>query len=149
MGAGAFVNIEFVNEHEMLAMLGMVPTKVANDIQRKILRAATKLLKPIAESRIPVHTGRLKKAGLNVRRQPGLKRGDIGFELQTPTRAKLGISPEDKGYYPAHLELGHKTASGGQVAARSYLRSTADEMRPRVIAYARRRIIDAVKRAMR
>lgn len=51
------------------------------------------------------------------------KRG-LNFAAPLPTRSDLGISPDDRFFYPQALEYGTNVLRG-----RSWLRSTADEMK--------------------
>ncbi len=47
-----------------------------------------------------------------------------------PGRASLGIAPDDKYYYPAHVEYGHPLVRGGRIVGhvppKSYIRSTVN-----------------------
>lgn len=120
-------------------------------LQRKLLRisreAGVKIVEPALEkvaqqfaadstAAIPVDTGKLKSLGMKVRKLRG-KRGrqSIGRVVQTPTRAKLGIEPGSKWFYPAHLELGH-----GNVKGVSFIRAVMKERGPRYGRFLRKAI---------
>ena len=136
MASGPFVDVIMTGDAHAARVFRDLPRKMQNNIMRRVLRGAAKKVEAVAESRIPVDTGTLKSAGLKVRALTGKqrRRGEIGYAIQTPEREQLGIDSDSKGYYPAHVEMGHKTPNGGHVPAVPFLRSTADEMRAGIIA---------------
>ena len=107
---------------EIMRRLNSMPQKVARKAVSSALRPEGKRIAKIAESKIPIDEGNLKWAGLRVLARRS--RNTVGVRVVTPTRKALGIAADDKGYYPAHLELGH-----GNVAPRPFLRGTVAEQR--------------------
>lgn len=64
----------------------------------------------LAKARIPRDEGRWAST-LKVR---ALKRrkGRVGVVIRVGTRAELGIDPQQRGFYPAHQEFGHRDRAG-------------------------------------
>lgn len=108
--------------------------RLAGPAQRRVMRGATKktatatkkfLLRNISGGKIHVYTGRLLRA-FKAQRARGEKpiknKKDIVAAIPLPTRAELGIAPDDKYYYPTAVEFGHKRAP-----AHPYMRPAVDE----------------------
>lgn len=124
-----FINISFLGDKGLQRALNRIEHKVAKRIVRKALRAETKLAIMEVAKRTPVDEGNLKWAILNSKPRPsrGKFKGDFGTAFVWPTREEVGISPDDKGYYPMHLEFGYTHAGGTAVAARPYVRPAFEE----------------------
>ena len=58
-----------------------------------------------------------------------LKRSRVrmGYGIDMPTRAELGLDPTDKGYYPAHVEYGYIRKDGVQVPGKYPIRSAVND----------------------
>lgn len=78
-------------------------------LQRKIVRAALRLgARPVrdeAKRLAPVLTGKMRDT-ITIKALRA-RRGNFGVQVQTGTRAQLGIEPNDPYYYPAAVEFGH------------------------------------------
>lgn len=62
------------------------------------------------------------------------KYGFVGAIWPLPTRIAIGVDAEAKGYYPAHTEYGWKHAiSGKHIPANSFMRSTMNENKGRLL----------------
>lgn len=101
-------HISLTGDRALLNFFNTMPGRMQKGIARKALRKAGKASLAVIRSYAPVDTGRLKKSlKLRAEKFRGSKRKHmIGIKVMTGTRAKLGISPEDKFYYPAALEYG-------------------------------------------
>jgi HK97 gp10 family phage protein len=97
--------------------------------QRKVtaraMRSAWRAVHAKVIAKAPVKSGRMK-AGIKLRAVQG-KRGVFGVRVVVPTREQLGLPEGTKGYYPASVEFGRRTKSGGRVGARPFLRPAHDE----------------------
>lgn len=115
----AAVDISLLGDKKLIRKLKRMEPAVQKRIMRKALRAGARPVRDESRRRAPILTGRLKKS-IKIR---ALKRSrnKLGVLVQTGTRAELGIDPDDRYYYPAHVELGH-----GSVPAIPYLRGALD-----------------------
>ena len=120
------LKILMTGHKSLLRKLRKIPVEVQIKGSRKALRPHAVRIKEIAEAAIPIDEGDLRFAGLKVRAlsKRARKRGLVGYRVVTPTRKELNIPADAKGYYPAHLELGH-----GNVRPRPYLRGTVASQR--------------------
>ena len=128
------IDISQLGDARLQRKLHSLGNKIEKKIVRRALRTAAKVVLQAAKARVPVDTGALKK-GLKVRATKR-SRTIIGVHIRTPTRAELGIHPDDPGYYPAVIEYG---AEGH--AAQPFLRPAMDEARDK----ARQVIADSIR----
>jgi len=122
-GAGpSYIDISLIGDKELQRKLN----KLARDVQIRLLGSAMKntgnkiLRAPIAAA-VPVKSGRLK-AAMGKQKFKIFRGKTSGARLEMPPRAALGIDPQDKYYYPVHVEYGH-----GNVPPHSFLRKPVDE----------------------
>lgn len=114
------IDISVLGDKKLEKMLAKLEPKVQKRVMRKTLRASTKRLKVEVIKNLsgdPVHildkrgTGgwaaQQKKVPVKALKR---SRGRMGYTLPFPTREALGISPEDKFFYPAAVEYGHPRA---------------------------------------
>ena len=146
MSSGSFIDISVIGDKALQKSLRELGApKYQRKVVRKALREAAKPILRSAREKVPSDTGKLRK-GLRIRAAKS-RRGRFGIRVMTPPRAYLGIDPEAKGYYPAHVELGTR-----RMAARPYLRPAFDENREKSLGlFARelRKAIDAEWRKRR
>jgi HK97 gp10 family phage protein len=112
------------------ALTGPEKTKARRSAMKK---AAKEAVLPSVKSNIKVRTGTLMNAITVI---PG-GRNFIGAYVGIKDRAAVGVSPEDKHFWPAAVEFGH-----GDVPAYSYLRKGLDESTGR----AKRIIADSLRK---
>ena len=141
------IDIDMLGDKELARDFAALPFKVQKKLFRKSLRPGAKIVQARAKELVPVKTGRLKRS-LKIRATRRARRV-LGVQVLTGTREQLGISPDAKGYYPAALEYGYKTASGKVVPKRSYLRRAADEKKELVIRKISTGLSSLVGEAMR
>lgn len=124
-GIKMLVGIEGIRETAK-AMEGFHPT-LKKKILRKVVRKAARPVLEAARARAPVDTGALEET-LSIRSaQFGRGRfgkNNVGAKVVTAKRERLGIDPDDKGYYPAVIEFGRKD---GTIPAQPYLRPALDD----------------------
>lgn len=114
------IDISILGDKRLDKMLATLEPKVQKRVLRKTLRASTKRLKVEVVTRLAgpnVHpldkrgTGgwmaQQKKVAVKALKR---SRGRMGYTLPFPTREALGISPDDKFFYPAAVEYGHPHA---------------------------------------
>ena len=113
--------------NELISNLEKLGKKETNKIIRKSLRKAAKeAVLPAVKSRVPVDSGKLKKA-IVIRGMPR-SRKRIGILVKIKSREAVGLSETSKGYYPAVIEYGTKKR-----AAKSYMRTGIAASRARAI----------------
>ena len=87
------------------------PTRLRNVLLTAAMRKAAEPVLTQAKSNVASHVRRTGQktdpiwAGLRIRAGKR-RRGAVRVVVMTPPRAALGISADDKWYYPAHIELG-------------------------------------------
>lgn len=98
------VDISALGDVRLQKRLARLTTKMQKSIVRRALRAGAKEILAVTKQLVPVDTGKLRE-GLKIRATKA-RRGSFGVQVQTPTRADLGIGADEKGFYPAVLEYG-------------------------------------------
>lgn len=121
------VGIELTGDKAAIAMLAAIEGKVQKKLVRQALKKSSKRLKKEVERRIAtiplVDTGQYLRAVQGAKLRAGKRsRKRIVMGIEKPTRAELGISPDDKAYYPNALEYGTPTAP-----AKPHWRPAVDE----------------------
>ncbi len=108
----------------------------AGKIVRRGIRNGAKHIRNEMRKHVPTKTGKLKR-WIIIKATKRSRKG-WGMVIMLPTRVRLGIAPDAKHYYPAHLEYGYTTKSGKVVAPKSYFRRGFNEGsgRARMIALA-------------
>lgn len=141
------ISVRLLGDKELRAVLAGLGGPKLKSALRKALRAGGKIVLALAKSRVPRDTGALAR-GLRLR---ALKRSRVrlGVRVMTPPREKLKIDPDAKGYYPAHVELGHKKPDGTQVPAQPFLRNAHDQSEGRVVATVRSELARLLAQAWR
>lgn len=139
----ADVDISLVGAASLRRVFSNMEVKVQRKITRKVLRKAMKIILQAVKQRAPVDTGRLKKfmKVKAVKRQ----RKFIGIHIMMPERSKIGISGEDKYYYPAVIEYGSDKRK-----ARPFMRPGFDQSHERawkIIQSEMKKEIEAVIKA--
>lgn len=61
------------------------------------------------------------------------KRRRVGMVVMAGRRATLGIKPDAKGFYPAHVEFGYQREDGTHVPANPFMKRGLESVRQRVI----------------
>ena len=117
-------DISILGDKELSRKLDALPKNVQRKLLGRALKLGGKLLKPKVVAAVPVDTGLLKQMmqKQNFKAVKANRRGDIRIGMPMPTREQMGIGPDEKYYYPAHVEYGH-----GNVPAKSYIRKPVDE----------------------
>ena len=139
--AGTFVNISVLGDKELSAALSKMPLKVQKKITRQALRTVAKHVMTDVKASRHILTGKLK-ASYKVNSIVRGKRGLFGVVVSSGTRGQLGISPDDRYYYPAVLEYGAPTRS---IQEYRIVRGAADNNRSFLLAEAARVIRSAVQ----
>lgn len=120
--------------------------KLASSEQRKVarraLRKAARPIQAAAKSLAPKDLGNMART-IKIR-AVRRSRKHVGVIVRTGTRDDLGISDDNKWYYPAHVELGTQ-----HLPARPFMRPALDHNRDRSIAILRREIAAGIVAAGR
>lgn len=140
--ASSGVDITLIGDKQLIKLFKTLPDKLQKKFAVQALRAEAKLVKGEIQAATPVLTGRLKKS-MKVK---SVKRSrvKIGVKIETGTRAELGIPPDSKWYYPAHVELGTRTRP-----AKSFMRKTVHRTRARHQQNIGKQIVTAIEREAR
>lgn len=145
MAAG--IDISMVGDKALQKKFKRLEGVAQKRVIRKALRASAKRIKArvvakVSGDPVGVQTGRYRqaiKAG-KVKAIPR-SRGRIGLGIAMPLRSELGISPDDKHYFPAALEYGSDTAP-----ARPHFRPAVDEHKTEELRQIGRDIGDGIER---
>lgn len=140
-------DISILGAPELSKALADLPANLERKVLTKALRQAGKFYQTLAAARAPRDRGKLATT-FKVR---ALKRrkGRVGVMIQTGTRAQLGIAPQNKGYYPAHVEFGHRDVAGVHHAADPYMRSSLRTGQQAIFAILRQELDNGIEAAMR
>lgn len=140
-------DISILGSKELSAALAALPEKLERRVLTRALRQAGKYYQTLAAARSPRDRGKLASS-YKVR---ALKRrkGRVGVMIQTGTRAQLGIDPKQRGFYPAHLEFGHRDRAGIHHAANPFMRSSLRTGQNAIFALLRQEIDNGIEAAMR
>lgn len=140
-------DISILGAPELSRALAALPEKLERKILTKALRQAGKFYQTLAAARSPRDRGKLSSS-YKVR---ALKRrkGRVGVLIQTGTRAQLGIDPKQRGFYPAHVEFGHRDRAGVHHAANPFMRSSLRTGQNAIFAILRQEIDNGIEAAMR
>ena len=98
------ITLELEGFKEVGKVFATLEPKMQKQALRPSLRAGAKVVLFFQKANIPSDTGRWKKS-MKIK---SLKRSrrEIGVNIVSGTRDELGISPDDKHYYPAVIEYG-------------------------------------------
>lgn len=110
----SFIDISLLGDKKLEKSFKKIELKLQKKIFKAAVKDAAKPILALAKSYVPVDTGKLKDS-IKLKAGTG-KRGTIGVRIETGTRAQLGISADDKFFYPTVVEYKHK----------SYLRRAID-----------------------
>lgn len=149
----AAVDISLLGDKALERKLRRLEVKAQRTIVRQALREAAKIVAAAARDLVPVKTGALKRSIIvralgTARLKAGSRRSrsELGSEVRTGTRAKLGIPPDYPWYYPASVEYGFTTSRGQVVPAHPYMRPALDNNLARIVASIRRDIAAGIIR---
>lgn len=140
------VDISVVGAPELIAKFGALEAKMQTKIARAAMRASAKRIKArvvanVSGQPVGVFTGRLLAAFTRAKiKTERAKQGGIRLGVALPTRAELGIRPDEKGYYPTALEYGTD-----KMPARPYLRPAVDNHRDQELTQIGKEIGQAVE----
>lgn len=140
-------DISLLGVPELSRALAALPEKLERRVLTKALRQAGKFYQALAAARAPRDRGKLATS-FKVR---ALKRrkGRVGVMIQTGTRAQLGIDPKQRGFYPAHVEFGHRDRAGVHHGANPYMRSAIRTGQNAIFAILRQELDNGIEAAMR
>lgn len=99
-------NIGLLGDAALSERLRNLPDILERTVLKEALQIGAQAILHDAKRRAPRGKTGLLEAGLHVRPLKR-KRGRVGFMVRTGTREQMGIGPHERGYYPAHVELGH------------------------------------------
>jgi len=138
------IQYDLIGDKRILRMFEKLAARAQKKVYRQAARKAAKPILQTAKAKVPVDSGKLKKS-LKIK---AIKRSrtQVGVVVVTGTRQQLGIDSSEKGYYPAHLELGHKDRSGKQIPARPFLRNSLKSHRGRSNRIFRNEMIAGIER---
>ena len=114
---GRGIDIRVLGSIELQRVLDSIPFKVQKKVLRPALRAAAKIVRKDVK-RLAPKSDKRRRSGKHLKdtirvRAGKRKRGVTRIQVQTGSRAELGISATDKYYYPMAIEYGRrKTGSG-------------------------------------
>lgn len=129
--------------NQLIKSIDAINPKVVLPALRRGLKNGGEALLAETKRRVPVKTGRLRDS---LHLVPGRKRrlGVVRFNVATGSRAELGISPDDKSFYPIALHQGHPKA-----AARPFMTEAAQLVEPHVFRQVYTELRKALRRAER
>lgn len=165
-------DISMLGDKALSEALAALPDNLERKVLTRAMRDGGKFLLTLTQAAAPVstdprdtHRGRLK-ATLKLR-PLRRRKGRVGVAIQTGTREELGIvavtriSFEGSGsglrvkrgkttsYYPAHVELGHKTELGTRtVPPNPYMRGPLHSAREAVLAVIRQSVDAGIEREL-
>ena len=121
------VDISFLGDKELEKNLEKLVDKTQKKIARQAIRKGAKRTQKRIVANIErlglVDSGVLLNAYKNAKIRSGSNKSSfIRIGPVNPTREELGISPDDKYYYPFAVEFGHKGAK-----AKPFIRPAVDE----------------------
>lgn len=144
--ANARFDISILGAPELSKALAELPDKLERRVMIKATRETGKFFLTLAKARAPKESGKL--ASTMKLRAMRRKKGRVGVRIMTGTRAELGIDPKERGYYPAHVEFGHRDRSGNQVAAVPFFRGPLHSSREALFAVMRQEIDTGIEREL-
>lgn len=95
--------VDLSGHTEILAALERIGPEIAGKASEEVLMEAGEVVLDKINAR---HNSRRLRA--TMRPKPRRWQGRVSVEIATPTRAALGIAADDKFYWPAHYNDGHK-----------------------------------------
>jgi HK97 gp10 family phage protein len=140
-------DISLLGAPELSKALAALPDKLERKVLTKALRAAGKFYLTLAKASAPRDEGRL--ASTMKLRALKRRRGRVGVMVQTGTRSALGIDPKQRGYYPAHLEFGHRDRAGVHHPPVPFMRRSLKTGESAIFAILRQEIDAGIEAAMR
>lgn len=112
-------NFQLDNVDELLAKLQKLRGAAMRKVFRQAVREAARPVLATARQIVPIDTGKLQGSLRIFAGRRSFR--SINVVIKPGSRQALGIPPEAKGYYPAHIELGTK-----KFAANRYLRDAME-----------------------
>lgn len=140
-------DISLLGAPELSKALAELPDKLERKVLTKALRQAGKYYLVLAKASAPRDEGRLTST-MKLRAMKRRK-GRIGVTIMTGTRSELGIDPKQKGYYPAHTELGHRDRAGVHHPPIPFMRRSLKTGESAIFAILRQEIDSGIEAAMR
>lgn len=129
MASTKMIDISILGDKALTRSFNKLAYKTQRKFTRKALRAGAKVVQQEYKARVPVDSGALKR-GIKVRAGQR-SRKYLRINIITPERDKLGISADDKWYYPAVIEYGGVKKDGtvipAQAPGRKALEAKEDE----------------------
>ena len=123
------IDISMFGDKELQRKLNRLAGTKGKTIVNRAMRASAKRLRPLVAAAVPVDEGTLKAAMDKAKIRALTRKSSTGVGIALPTREELGISPDDKYYYPVLIEYGF-TRKGTHYPARSFLRAVVDAHTP-------------------
>lgn len=139
-------DISVLGAPELSKALAELPEKLERRVITKAVRETGKFFLTLAKAKAPRDQGKL--ASTMKLRAMKRKKGRVGVRIMTGTRVELGIDPKDRGYYPAHVEFGHKDRSGNHVPAQPFFRGPLHSSREAMLAVMRVEIDNGIEREL-
>lgn len=123
--------------------------KLSNQVQKKVVRPALRKEAKRAKDRVVsniqtkglVKTGKMLSAFQGSKIKAASRKNFIRLGIENPTRQALGISPDDKFYYPYAVEFGHPGAS-----PKPFIRPAIDDHKTKSISDIGRDIGSGIER---
>ncbi len=140
----ATISIKMLGDKDLQRMLNKLPDKVQKKVVRPAFRKSAKrineaMIQRLSGFPVGVVTGQTLLAFaaepvISVRLRGG---EGIQYAARLPKRDALGISPDDKYYYPNAIEYGYTTKGGRTEPPRSFMRAAVDENEDRELGVIR------------
>lgn len=140
-------DISLLGSEQLSRALAALPEKLERRVITRAMRQVGKYYATLAAARAPRERGKLA-VSFKVRSMKR-RRHRVGVMIQTGTRAQLGIDPKQRGYYPAHIELGFRDRAGVHHAANPYMRSSLRTGQSAIFAILRQEIDNGIESEMR
>ena len=137
--AKPWIDIGMVGDKELQRALNRISRDTQEKFVQQSLRKGAKPILASAITGVPVRTGRLKTS-LKIRTRKRKRKGILGVQVQTGTRAELGIAADAPGYYPIAVEYGTK-----HMAADPYLRPALDTNRDKALGIIGRELWNRIR----
>lgn len=127
---GPNFDIRLLGDEELTRNLKRLDHEIQKKIAKRALREGAKPMLETAKSLVPVRTGRLRDS-LKIKSYTASRGGYITADVKPGKREELGISKDDKHYYPSVLEFGDKRRG---IQPKPYLRPAFDANKSRSLS---------------
>jgi hypothetical protein len=151
---GGLVDVELLGDKQLQRDLEAMADTGQRRVMKRAMVKPTALIRKAVRDRVPGSGAkhRALKKGIKAKALRG-SRWFIGRFVALPVREALGISENDKSYWPAALEYGHAIVRAGKIVGHvkphSYLRAGFDAVESRARALLSREVGIGIERELK